>query len=124
MSRSVEIWRGKTDDTPVPPRVRLRVFEKHGGRCTICTRKIQPVESWTCEHVKALINGGENAEPNLGVTCKNCLPAKNAADVAEKARVYKVRSKHLGLKPKAKHKIPGSKGTRWKKKISGEVVPR
>jgi 5-methylcytosine-specific restriction protein A len=95
MSRSVPPWHGKTDDTPAPPRVRLRVFEAHGGKCHRCGRKIRPGEGWTLEHVIALINGGRNAEDNLDITCDWCLPAKNAEDVAEKAAVYAVRSKHV-----------------------------
>ena len=33
MPRSVPEWVGRTDDTPVPPRVRLRVLERFGRRC-------------------------------------------------------------------------------------------
>jgi hypothetical protein len=43
----------------------------------------------------ALINGGQNRESNLDVTCDWCLPAKNAEDVAEKSRVYHMASKHV-----------------------------
>ena len=95
MSRSVPEWIGRTDDTPVPPRVRVRVFERCAGKCGQCGRKIRPGEGWTLEHLIALINGGRNAESNLGATCDWCLPAKNAADVAEKAKTYAVRSKHI-----------------------------
>ena len=95
MPRSVAAWVGRTDDSAIPPRVRVRVFERCGGKCGQCGRKIRPGEGWTLEHVIALINGGANAEHNLGVTCDWCLPAKNAADVAEKAKVYAVKSKHL-----------------------------
>ena len=42
MSRAVPEWIGKTPDTKVPPRVRLRVFEKHDGTCHISGRKIRP----------------------------------------------------------------------------------
>lgn len=82
-----------------------------------------PGESWTLEHLTALCNGGDNAESNLGVTCKNCLPAKNAADVAEKSKVYQKRAKHLGLK-KSSRPMPGSKASGWKKKMDGTVVRR
>lgn len=114
--RSNEEWVGKTDDTPVPPRVRDRVFLAKGGRCHKCTRKIRAGETWTCEHVIALINGGKNAERNLDLTCCNCLPAKNAEDLAEKSKIYAIRSKHLGLskpkKPFTKHIDPWGKAWR------------
>lgn len=42
MTREVPLWVGKTPDSQVPARVRLRVFEAHGGRCWISGRKIMP----------------------------------------------------------------------------------
>lgn len=101
--RSVEEWEGDTDDTPVPPRVRVRVFDRCEGRCHRCTRKIHAGERWVLEHLKALINGGRNAEDNLCLTCENCLPEKNAEDVAEKADIYAKRSKHILPKQPSRH---------------------
>jgi len=122
-ARSVPEWIGATPDTPAPPRVRLRVFERCEGKCHRCTRKIAAGEKWTLEHLVALINGGANAEGNLSVTCGWCLPEKNAADVAEKSLTYRKRSKHLGIK--AKHSlIPGSRGTPFRKHMDGTVSRR
>lgn len=114
-ARSVPEWQGKTPDTAAPPRVRLRVFEREGGRCHRCRRKIAAGERWTLEHVKALINGGANAERNLAVTCDWCLPAKNAEDVAEKAKTARVKARHLGIKPKRS-------GFRGWRRMNGEPV--
>lgn len=103
MTRSVKEWIGKDDDAPVPPRVRLRVFAAKGGKCHRCGRKINgATEKWTCEHVKAIVNGGANRESVLDLTCSNCLQPKNAEDVAEKSAVAKTAKKHLGIKPKKK----------------------
>ena len=102
MSRSVPEWIGKTDNTPVPDRVRIRVFDAKEGKCHSCGRKIRAGERWTCEHLVAIINGGANAERNLGLTCSLCLPAKNAADVAEKSKVADIRKKYLLPKPKSR----------------------
>lgn len=118
--RSVPEWIGTSDDQQAPPRVRVRVFERCQGACGQCGRKIRAGESWTLEHLKALVNGGANRESNLGVTCSWCLPAKNAADVAEKATVYRKRSKHLGIKPKGRP-IPGSKASGIRKRMNGQV---
>lgn len=112
--RSVPEWIGATDDTPVPDRVRTRVFIAKGGRCHSCKRKITAGESWTCEHVLALINGGENRESNLDLTCDWCLPEKNATDVAIKSKNYRVRKRHIGIK-KARTI------TRWRR-FNGEPV--
>lgn len=107
MARTVQIWTGATDDTAAPPRVRLRVFTRCAGKCHRCGRKIRPGENWTLEHLVALINGGRNAEDNLGVTCGWCLPEKNAEDVAEKAKTYAVRSKHVLPRQPSRLRGPG-----------------
>jgi len=120
--RAVPEWIGATPDMPVPDRVRVRVFNKKEGKCHRCTRKIPAGQSWTCEHLKALVNGGENRERNLDVTCDWCLPIKNAEDVAEKSRVYKRRKAHLGIRKPSR--LPGSRDSAWKKKIDGTVVRR
>lgn len=64
-SRSLPPWIGATPDVKVPDRVRVRVFERHGGRCWITGRKIMPGDQWDCDHVVALINGGTHSEDNL-----------------------------------------------------------
>lgn len=97
MPRKVPPWKGKTPDSKVPPRVRLRVFERFDGRCHRCGRRVNAGEKWTLEHLVAIVNGGPNEEPNLTVTCGWCLPQKNAADVAEKARIAAKRQKHMGI---------------------------
>lgn len=118
MTRTLPEWIGKTPDTAPPPRVRVRVFEAKGGRCHRCTRKIGPGDKWTLEHVNALINGGENRESNLDITCEWCLPGKNAEDVREKSIVARKKAKHIGAK---KPKRPWSK---YRKRMDGTVELR
>jgi len=100
MSRSVPEWIGATPDTPIPPRVRLRVFEAHGGVCHIAKRKILGGEAWDCDHVIALINGGENRESNLAPALRDRHREKTADDVALKSKTQRTRLKHLGQWPK------------------------
>ena len=109
MSRSVPEWTGKTDDSRPPPHVRLRIFETHGGRCHFSGRRIMPGDNWDCDHVKALINGGENRESNLAPILRGKPhKEKTAADVAEKSTVYRKKAKHLGLNtPRQKIKSRG-----------------
>lgn len=98
MSRAIPEWIGATPDTPVPDRVRLRVFYAHGGICHISGRRIRPGEPWDAEHVIAIINGGENRESNLRPALRDKHPEKTARDVAEKARTYRKRKSNLGMK--------------------------
>lgn len=124
MPRSVPEWIGATPDTKPPPRVRARVWERFKGRCHSCGRKIMVWEEWTLEHLKALINGGENRESNLGITCEFCLPGKNADDLAEKAMVARKRNKHLGLdKPKSRP-MPGTIASGVRRGMDGNTYDR
>lgn len=120
MSRSTPEWIGKTDDTPVPPRVRLRVFEAAGGVCHVAKRKIRGGEPWECDHVLALINGGENRESNLAPILKEKHKVKTAADVAEKATIARRKAKHHGIKTGGGFR----KDPNFKRTVSGQVVPR
>lgn len=95
MSRSTEEWIGKTDDAKVPPRVRLRVFDREGGHCHISGRKIQPGEPWDLDHKIALCNGGEHKESNLFPALTGKHREKTAQDVAEKSKIARKRLKHV-----------------------------
>lgn len=103
--RSVPEWIGKTADTPIPRRVKLRNFAEHGGICHISGRKIGPADEWDSEHVIALVNWNPTPEAPHGNRESNLRPAlkaphkeKTARDIAEKAKVERIRMKHLGIK--------------------------
>src|SRR5262249_14961596 len=111
-----------------PPRVRLRVFLRFGGRCAKCRRPIGPGEPWALDHAIALINGGENRERNLQPLCRGvCEPEKTAADVAEKSANYRKAAAHAGIKVRRRwprRPLPGGKGDTRKRTMSGAVVDR
>ena len=124
MPRALPEWIGKTPDSPAPPRVRARVFLAYDGRCHWSGRKIGPGDEWDLDHVRALINGGENRESNLAPILRGkSHKEKTAADVAEKSKVARIRAKHLGItKPSGFFK--SGKFAKFKKKINGLVVLR
>ena len=124
MTRTVAEWIGKSPDEPVPQRIRVRVWTRADGCCQSCTRKIAAGERWVADHIKAIINGGENRERNLQLLCDWCdRKVKTPADVAEKADTYRVRSKHLGVH-KAKTPMPHGKHSATKRKMDGTIVDR
>ncbi len=111
--RANDEWIGTTDDTPVPPRVKLRVFQRYQGTCYLSGRKIRPGDAWQTEHVIALCNGGENRETNLKPALVDPHKVKTAQDRRIKAKDDRVRQKHLGIKKKR----------RWpSRKFDGTVV--
>lgn len=121
MPRAVAEWVGKTPDTKAPARVRDRVFERAGRVCHLCRLPIKvPAESWQLDHIVALVNGGANAESNLAPAHAHCHIAKTAVDVAEKAKVAKIRQKHTGARrPDGKIRSAG-----FPKADRGERAPK
>jgi 5-methylcytosine-specific restriction endonuclease McrA len=112
--RKVPEWIGKTDDTQIPPRVRLRIFDRCGGICHQSGRKIQVGEHWQLDHVVALANGGGHCESNLVPVLIEPHKEKTVQDIKEKALVAKKRKSFLGIRAKKKRM-----GYR---KFNGEVV--
>lgn len=122
MPRTVEEWIGATPDAKPPPRVRARIFETHHGRCHRTGRKIMTGEAWDCDHIIALINGGENRESNMApILAGKPHREKTAEDVAEKSKIARIRAKHLGVYPKSKSPLRSHK---FRRKLNGEVVLR
>lgn len=121
--RSVPEWIGATPDTPVPPRVKLRVLKRFGYRCYLTGIEIKPGDKWDAEHVLAIINGGENRESNLAPALKVAHAGKTKVDLAIKAKRDKSQKKRFGI-TKPKHPIPGSKASGVKKHLDGTVSCR
>lgn len=96
--RRVDEWVGKTPDSKIPARVRLRVFMDHEGHCWLSKRKIAAGELWDLDHKVALINGGQHRESNLAPALRDKHRAKTAEDLAEKSAVYRKAAKHLGIR--------------------------
>jgi 5-methylcytosine-specific restriction enzyme A len=113
--RSTEEWIGSSPDAKVPPRVRLRIFNRCNGVCYLSKRTIRAGEAWDLEHKIALCNGGEHRESNMAPALVAPHKEKTKADLAEKSKVARVRKKHLGLS-KPKRTIPG-------RRFNGEPIP-
>ena len=78
MPRAVDQWQGATPDTPIPGRVKIRVWERYGGVCQCgCGTKIfaKPIEF---DDAIALINGGENRESNRFPCCPSITAPRPA----------------------------------------------
>jgi 5-methylcytosine-specific restriction protein A len=95
MTREVPEWIGKNDDTAIPPRVKVRVFDRCNGQCCECGVLIVGSIRPEFDHVTAIANGGGNRESNLQLLCKPCHGAKTKGDVAEKSVSYRARLRHL-----------------------------
>ena len=101
---------------------RIRIFDSADGICHICQTKIHTGEAWQADHVLPLALGGEDAETNMAPAHELCHGGKTKNDIGQIRKADRQRAKHLGLRKKAT--IPGSKNSRWKKKLDGTVVER
>jgi len=114
MPRKTAEWIGKTPDTKVPDRVRVRVFEFYDGVCQLCTAPILLAKDYVTDHRYPLISGGANRETNLQPVHEWCHKLKTAQDVAFKAKAYRVKRRIIvGPKPRSM--------TRWRR-FNGTVV--
>lgn len=129
MPRTPPEWIAKSDDARIPPRVRIRVFERFGGICQLTGRKIMPGDEWDCDHAVALANGGQHREANLRPILRSAHREKTKADVAEKSRVNRKRAKHLGVtrpagKLQSRGFTPAPPQQRARKPLGKSLPPR
>lgn len=81
-------------------------------------------DAWIIEHRIAIINGGANAEPNLCLSCSWCKPLKDAEDVAQKAKTYSVRSKHVLPAQAPKMQSRGFAKSAGQRKATSPITPK
>lgn len=105
------------------PNQRAKLFEKHGGVCYLCTRRIAAGEKWIDEHVNPREISADDSAENRRPVHVECAKTKTRADHKTIAKVKRVRNKHLGL-GRGLSRFAGSKDGRYKKKINGTVVDR
>ena len=96
MARSTKEWIGATDDTPIPPRVKLRIKSRANDCCQNCGIRVG--YGGEVDHAIALILGGHNAEHNLRFLCRNCHAAKTKSDLAAKSCAAKTQIRMAGFK--------------------------
>src|SRR3954466_5075018 len=88
---------GTTARRKLTPRRRLQVWEKTGGVCVLCERKIDGVrERWIAEHIRALELGGADDFDNLGPAHVTCATDKTREDHRRTAQAKRQRIRHIG----------------------------
>ena len=105
MSRAVPLWSGKTDDSAIPQAVKLRIWVREDGRCSLTGRKIMPGEHFDYEHRQPLSMGGKHAEDNIVLALRDAHRRKTADEAKWRAKADRIALKHQGQFPKSPHKI-------------------
>lgn len=102
-------------------KVKLAAFHRAAGRCEKCSARLF-IGKFHYDHVLPDAMGGEPTIDNCAVLCIACHAGKSATDANKLAKVRRVRAKHIGARKPSR--FQGSRNSRLKKKVSGEVVAR
>lgn len=113
---------GTTKRGHLSNRRKLAIWEKEHGKCMVCGSKLR-VGGFIFEHVRPLELGGSDEDDNIRLTCKPCANTKTKKDHATAAKAKRQKSVTLGFK-QSKTPLPAGKGSKWKKKLNGQIVPR
>ncbi len=115
---------GTTVRRKLTPHRRLQVWEKTGGVCVLCDGKINgPRERWIVEHIRALELGGADDLANMAPAHEACALAKTREDHRSAGRAKRQKIRHLGANA-SKRPLPFGKASRWKRTLSGKIIPR
>lgn len=115
--RTVEEWRGRTDDSVPSDACKRRVLARQGWKCAITGVEFRDGVKAEYDHITPLWLGGENREGNLQAITKAAHAGKTKAEATVRAKVNRMQIKRVG--GKAKH---GGFSQRFKKKMNGDVI--
>ncbi len=99
----------------------LELFMRQDGKCPCCGQQLQtkghqPIE-FTDEHVAPLWRGGSNELKNRELWCRPCSGDKTKVEATDRAKMKRVRAKHIGLKDDK----PSAWG-KYRRKMDGTIV--
>jgi 5-methylcytosine-specific restriction endonuclease McrA len=115
---------GTTARHKLTPHRRLIIWEKAAGVCVLCNRPIDGVrERWVVEHIRALELGGADDRANMAPAHEACALAKTQEDHRRAGRAKRQKIRHIGAN-EPKRPLPFGRGSRWKRTLSGKIVPR
>lgn len=121
--RDCQEWIGRSPNTPVPPRVQLRVLLRQSRLCAITGLPKGKGQEFQCDHIIRLKDGGENREVNLQMILVDAHKVKSAGERKSGKKVTSLQMKSFGIN----RQTVGQRRTlqsKFKRKISGEVVLR
>lgn len=102
---------------------RTRIWERFNRTCQMCFRPTD-FGGVDFDHHIPLAIGGDDTEANLRPLCRPCHRLKTAGDVTDIARAKSREASHRGLRAPSRNPLPGSRNSRFKKKMNGQVVLR
>ena len=105
--------------------VKAQAFLRSNGQCEQCGAKLfAGNRSYEYDHTKEDFFGGEPTLENCKVLCRSCHNTKTQAAAPVIAKTRRQAEKDQGIKAPSRHPIPGSRASRWKRKLNGTTVLR
>jgi 5-methylcytosine-specific restriction endonuclease McrA len=121
-------WLLPAERKSLTPKQRETIFLREHGICHICGFLIDTVrEEWEADHLIAYELTGKSGKDFLEEYKPahiKCHDVKTADDMKIIVKNRNVRHKHLGIKKKSKNPMPGSRNSRWKRRMDGTVEER
>lgn len=102
---------------------RAEIALRANGCCEVCGVRLKVGEG-EADHILPVELGGESVIENGRWVCAPCHKGKTADDVRRIRKADRQRDKHTGAFPKSRRQLPGSKSSKWKRKLNGTIVPR
>lgn len=105
-------------------KIKVAAFDRSGGRCEECTARLS-TGKFEYDHILPDGLGGEATLENCKVLCSSCHSEKtHAGDRPKMAKADRAKKSYLGISKNPRNAIPGSKSSRFKKKLDGTVEYR
>ena len=105
--------------TPLSMRQKSVLWDKQQGLCRSCYEPLK-ADSFEDDHHLALIDGGTNELSNRRLICIPCHKAKSATEHKNNAKAKRLK---YG-KAQTSAPMPGSRRSRFKKHMNGQVSER
>ena len=103
---------------------KLSAWERDKGRCVRCSKKLGPGDAIEYDHRIRCEAKPDNSLANCDTLCGPCHSYKTRQeDAPAAAKSRSVRAAYAGAR-KPKQIMPGSKASKWKKRLDGTVVER
>ncbi len=120
-------WTLPDDRKPLTRKQFAALFLRQDGRCGNCGQPLQikggrPV--CVDEHLNPLWRGGSNELENRELWCVPCTKPKTAEEATARAKGLRVRDKHIGAIDRRKTNKKYGLSSRFKRKVSGDIVDR
>lgn len=121
--RAVPEWIGRTDDTPIPASVKLRILDKQGDVCAMSGKPFSAADKPEFDHRVPLWLGGENRESNIHAILASIHKPKTKAEATVRAKVKRIKAKELGIH-KPKSSFATNRNGAFKKRMDGSIERR